>query len=92
MFGGVAFFAFVLAPRGSRRVEMLWFYTLLLFLIWLGVGLLIALFGFRHGNLAGRICALVAIAVFIVFVLWVLIPTYTSARRIGAWPPDKLMG
>ena len=83
MIVGIAFFAFVLAPHGSRRVETLWLYALLVLLAWLVGGLLIAITGFRHGNMAGRICAFVAITAFFVFVLWGLIPTYMSAWRVG---------
>jgi hypothetical protein len=64
LIGGFLFISCVLSPH-NIHFEPLWLYGLVLFLVWLGVGLLFAIAGLRRGNSPGRICAVAAIGVFI---------------------------
>src|ERR1041384_5674640 len=68
MAAGFAFTHLIL-ERHSFEFKPDWLYLLAMFsyvfVIWWGVGLLLAISGMNRGNLTGRICALLAICAFI---------------------------
>jgi hypothetical protein len=88
MVGGFALIAGVLSPH-DIHFEPSWLYGVVLFLVWLGVGLLFAIAGLRRGNLAGRICAVIAVVVFVFFVWQMVVPAFSRAHQRGERPNNS---
>src|SRR5947207_111192 len=78
--GGYALLLFVL-ERHQFFLEPFGLYLLFILAAWLGVGLLFAIVGFRHGKLAGRLCGIVGAVLFLYFAwtVW-LSPLFHHAK------------
>jgi len=75
MLAGFAIIVFVLLPL-KVGFEPRWLYAIVLTVSWLGVPLVLAVRGLSRGNLAGRVCAVVALVIFIYFVRWWVMPAF----------------
>jgi hypothetical protein len=63
----VGAYEFLHHAPSSFHFEPPWLFMLTIFVSWLGIGLLLAVAGLRRGNLAGRVGAVSALAVFSYF-------------------------
>jgi hypothetical protein len=93
MVTGFAFTHFVL-ERYNFEFRPDWLYLLavsvFVFGIWWGVGLLLAVAGVKRGNLAGRICAIISICVFVYFAWDMISPIFIRVKSGGALPPKEI--
>ena len=87
MVGAYAFLAH--APSGFG-FEPSWLFILTIFVSWLGVGLLLAVAGLRRGHLAGRVCATLALLVFLYFAWQMVSPAFIPAHRRAMWSNKSL--
>jgi hypothetical protein len=86
MLGGYYSLSFIIVPR-DWRFDPEWLFLLLVLFGWMGVGLLLAMFGLRRGSVAGRICSVTALGVVLYFAWFVwLSPAVTHARQRGMRP------
>ena len=77
------------APSGFG-FEPSWLFILTIFVSWLGIGLLLAVAGLRRGNLAGRVCAIIALLVFLYFAWQVTNPFFIRLHERAMWPNKSL--
>jgi hypothetical protein len=75
MLGGYALLAFV-ASAHDLHFEPMWLFMLITLSAWLGIGLFLVVAGLRRGNLAGRVCAVVGLVVFLYFAWQMVSPVF----------------
>jgi hypothetical protein len=65
-----------------------WLFLLGSLFLWLGVGLMLAIAGLRGGNVTGRVCGFIGLAVFLYFTWLMLAPrlsaTHHNAGMVGS--------
>ena len=73
-------YAMIMDHMGISGFEPYWLFLILIFLTWLGFGLLLAVSGVIRGNVAGRICAALALLVFLYFAWLIISPVFRRLR------------
>jgi hypothetical protein len=66
MLGVYAVLALVVERRGYW-FDPAWLFMSVVLVGWLGVGLLLAIFGLSRGSVVGRVCAMIGVVVFLYF-------------------------
>lgn len=69
-------YALLMDHIGISGFEPFWLFLVLILFSWLGFGLLLAISGVMRGDLVGRICAVLALLVFLYFAWLVISPIF----------------